>query len=302
MDIHFHDYLEAKFALDERSLNPDVKTEFARWVSGQPRVTCLDLGTGTGASVRRLLNLVTEADLHITAVDRDPTLLGIAQERMADLLRHRGFDVSAEPTGIRARQSSHEISIDFVCSDLQHFAPNQAPASFDAVITHAVMDLLPLRTMAERIARWLRPKGLFYSTINYDGETALFPVYRDEDFESRILALYDTSMEERRVWDENSGGARSGRRLHRILGETGFEPIAYGSSDWNITPLRRTYYRDRDAVCLTALLNMIRDEAIQSGQFPKEALDQWHRERSERLETRELGLIIHQIDVLAEKV
>lgn len=301
VDIPFHDYLEAKFALDERSLNREVQTEFAQWLSGKPRLTCLDLGTGTGASVLRLLKLAPETDLHITAVDRDGTLLDTARERTADLLRQKGLYVSVEPAGIRARQDGREIAVDFVCSDLRHFEPNKATGSYDAVIAHAVMDLLPLRTMAGRIARWLRPKGIFYGSVNYDGETVLFPVYADEAFENSILAVYDASMEERRVWDENSGGARSGRRLHRVLGETGFEPIAYGSSDWNITPLRRIY-RNRDAVCLAALLNMIRDEALRSGQFSTDSLDRWYRERSERLTAGELGLIIHQIDLLAEKV
>jgi len=299
--IPFHDYLEAKFALDERSLNREVESEFARWLSGRRQLTCLDLGTGTGASVQRLLNLATEADVHITAVDRDRALLDIALEKTADWLRNRGSDVSAEPAGLRARRNGRDIAVDFVSSDLRHFQPDRAAGSYDAAIAHAVMDLLPLRTMAERIARWLRPQGLFYSTIDYDGETVLFPVYADEEFENRILAVYDASMEERRVWGENSGGARSGRRLHRILAEAGFEPVAYGSSDWNITPLRRIY-RDRDAVCLAALLAMIRDEAARSGRFPEDSLDRWHRERSDRLKAGELGLIVHQIDVLAEKV
>jgi SAM-dependent methyltransferase len=301
VDIPFHDYLEAKFALDGRSLNREVQNEFARMLPDNSPLVCLDLGTGTGASVLRLLGLAPETGLHITAVDRDQALLDVARERTAALLRQKGLNVSVEPAGIRARQGGHEITVDFVCSDLQHFAPDRAPGSYDAVIAHAVMDLLPLRAMAERIARWLRTKGLFYSTINYDGETSLFPVYADEAFENRILAVYDASMENRRVWDEHSGGARSGRRLHRVLGETGFEMIAYGSSDWNITPQRRTY-RDGDAVCLTALLGMIRDEAARSGQFSEDLLDRWHRERSERLAAGELGLIVHQIDLLAEKV
>jgi SAM-dependent methyltransferase len=301
VDIPFHDYLEAKFALDERSLNHEVRTEFARWASGQPRLTCLDLGTGTGASVQRLLSLPTKAHLHVTAVDRDRTLLDIARAGIADLLRQKGSDVAEEPVGIRARQGQREIVVEFVCSDLRHFQPNDAPGSYDAVIAHAVMDLLPLRTMAERIARWLRAEGVFYSTINYDGETALFPIYVDEVLENRILDVYDASMEQRRIWDESSGGARSGRRLHSVLGETGFETIAYGTSDWNITP-SRCAYRNRDATCLTALLNMIRDEAERSGQFSGDSLDRWYRERSERLAAGGLGLIVHQIDLLAQKI
>ncbi len=301
VDIPFHDYLEAKFALDERSLNREVRTEFARWVSGKPRLTCLDLGTGTGASVQRLLSLPTDAHLHITAVDRDDALLDIARAGTADLLRQKGSDVAERPTGIRARQGQREIVVEFVCSDLRHFQPNEAPGSHDAVIAHAVMDLLPLRTMAERIACWLRPKGVFYSTINYDGETALFPVYVDEVLENRILDVYDASMEQRRIWDESSGGARTGRRLHSVLGETGFEVIAYGTSDWNITP-SRCAYRNRDATCLTALLSMIRDEAERSGQFSGDSLDRWYRERFERLAAGKLGLIVHQIDLLAQKI
>ncbi|WP_119631107.1 class I SAM-dependent methyltransferase [Methylocaldum marinum] len=301
MDIPFHDYLEAKFALDGRSLNREVENEFARMLPGESPLVCLDLGTGTGASVLRLLGLSPETDLHITAVDRDRTLLGIAREGTAAFLRDRGFDVSAVPAGILSKKKGREVAVDFVCGDLRLFEPNQTFGSIDAIIAHAVMDLLPLTTMAERIARWLRPKGIFYSTVNYDGETVLFPIYTDEALENRILGIYDASMEERRVWDDNSGGARSGRRLHRVLGETGFEMIAYGSSDWNITPQRRTY-RDGDAVCLTALLGMIRDEAARSGEFSEDMLDRWHRERSERLAAGELGLIVHQIDLLAEKV
>ncbi|WP_036269139.1 class I SAM-dependent methyltransferase [Methylocaldum szegediense] len=301
MDIPFHDYLEAKFALDERSLNHEVRSEFARWVFEQPRLTCLDLGTGTGASLQRLLSLPTNAHLHITAVDRDQALLDIARAGITNLLRQKGLGVAEKADGVCARQGQREIVVEFVCSDLRHYQPNRAPGFYDAVIAHAVMDLLPLRTMAERIARWLRAKGVFYSTINYDGETALFPVYADEVLENRILDVYDTSMEQRRIWDENSGGALAGRRLHSVLCETGFEVIAYGTSDWNIIPSRRAY-RDHDATCLAALLNMIRNEAERSGQFSGDSLDRWYRERSERLAAGELGLIVHQIDLFAQKI
>jgi SAM-dependent methyltransferase len=301
MTISFRDYLDVKTALDERSLNPVVRTVFLDTLRGREWLTCLDLGTGTGASLWRLLNAELSAGLAITAVDRDPVLLDIAFKRTTVLLRARGFTVSTPAAGsIRARRGTCHIAIDFIAADLQHFNPVKDAGRFDAVIAHQVMDLLPPRTMAERIAGWLRPRGVFYATLNYEGETALFPVYREVELEDRILAVYDASMEKRRVWDQASGGARSGRRLYGALLENGFAPLAYGSSDWNLAPLRRAYL-DRDDLCLIALLDMIRDEATQSGEFSGKALDLWYRDRLHKLENGELGLIVHQIDLLAEK-
>jgi SAM-dependent methyltransferase len=299
--LSFRDYLDTKAALDERSLNPEVRTAFLDILRDREWLTCLDLGTGTGASLWRLLNAELFADLAITAVDRDPALLDIAFKRATVLLRARDFTVSTPAAGsIRARRETRHIAIDFITADLQHFNSAEDTGRFDAVIAHQVMDILPLRTMAERIAGWLRPRGVFYATLNYEGETALFPMYREAELEERILAVYDASMEQRRVWDQASGGARSGRRLYGALLENGLEPLAYGASDWNLTPIRRAY-RDRDDLCLAALLDMIRNEAAQSGEFSGEALELWYRDRLRKMESGKLGLIVHQIDLLAEK-
>jgi SAM-dependent methyltransferase len=301
MTISFRDYLDVKTSLDERSLNPTVQTAFLDALRGREWLTCLDLGAGTGASLWRLLNAELSAGLAITAVDRDAALLDIAFKRTTVLLRARGFTVSTPAAGsLRARRGGRHLAIDFITADLQHFNAADDAGRFDAVIAHQVMDLLPPRTMAERIAAWLRPQGVFYATLNYEGGTALFPVYREEALEDRILAVYDDSMEKRRVWDQSSGGARSGRRLYGALLEHGLAPLAHGTSDWNLTPLHRVYL-DRDDLCLVALLGMIRDEAARSGEFSGEALDLWHRDRLHKLENGELGLIVHQIDLLAEK-
>ena len=64
----FADYLEAKIALDERSLNPDVRRAcITRLRTRQPVLRWLDAGTGTGAMVRRLLRAGLPASVSITA-------------------------------------------------------------------------------------------------------------------------------------------------------------------------------------------------------------------------------------------
>lgn len=179
------------------------------------------------------------------------------------------------------------------------FEPDR-PGRYDAVIAQAVMDLLPPGLMAERIAGWLGPGGLFYASLNYDGGTALFPEYRDTGLERRILAAYDASMERRRVWGLASGGARSGRRLHGALRAAGLTILSFGSSDWNVVPARGRY-PEGEAVVLAELLGLILGEAERSGEFGASELAAWQRERTARLGAGDLGLIVHQIDLVAEK-
>ena len=56
MPIAFADYLQAKFALDERSLNHEVRGAFLDALHSLPQIQCLDVGAGTCATLRRLLN------------------------------------------------------------------------------------------------------------------------------------------------------------------------------------------------------------------------------------------------------
>lgn len=299
MSVTFRDYLDIKFSLDERSLNPAVKTAFFTALRDRPALACLELGAGSGASIWRLLNADLKARLDITAVDRDRDLLELAQRRTVALLGARGFKVTASPGAIKAKQGKRQITVEFIMADLQDFEHDRL-GHYDAVIAHAVMNLLPPRTMAGRILSWLKPRGLFYATLNYDGGTSLLPIYRDQSLEDRILAVYDATMEKRRVEGHSTGSARSGRRLHAALLETGMSVLAYGSSDWNLTPLNRRYL-DRESVCLAALLDVVRDEAEQSGQFTEEELDFWYRSRLRQVRECDLGLIVHQLDFLAEK-
>lgn len=299
MSVTFRDYLDIKFALDERSLNPTVKTAFLAALRDRAPLACLDIGAGSGASIWRLLNADIKDYLEITAVDRDQALLELAQRRAVALLGARGFKVAASPGFIKAKQGKRQVTVEFIMADLEHFEHDRL-GYYDAVIAHAIMDGLPPKAMAGRISGWLKPRGLLYATLNYDGGTSLLPMYRDQALEERVFAAYDAAMEQRLVWGQVCGGARSGRRLHSALLETGMDVLACGSSDWNLIPSSRRY-RDREAVCLTEWLELIREQAAKSGQFAGDELDDWYRGRLRDVGEARLGLVVHQLDVLAEK-
>lgn len=299
MSVTLRDYLDIKFALDERSLNPAVKSAFFGALRDRAALACLDIGAGSGATLWRLLNADLKAPLEVTAVDREPALLELAQRRAVTLLGARGYKVTATPGAIKAKRGRRQIAVEFIMADLEHFEHDRL-GHYDAVIAHAVMDLLPPQAMAGRISGWLKPHGMFYATLNYDGGTSLWPIHRDQALEERIFCAYDAAMERRRIWDQSSGGPRTGRRLHAALLETGLDVLAYGSSDWNLAPLNRRY-RDREALCLIGLLDLIRDEATKSGQFVQDELDAWHQGRLRDVRDARLGLVVHQLDFLAAK-
>jgi SAM-dependent methyltransferase len=295
----FADFLDAKFDLDERSLAADVRRDCFDAIAQRDSLRCLDIGTGTGAMALRLLDACTGVrSVDVVALDCDERLLARARTKLAAHLAQRGFDRldGSDDDRFDAHHAHRRVGLRFACCDVGRFEP-RAGERYDLVTAHAFMDLVPMRPLLARIADWLAPGGLFYATLNYDGETTLFPLYEDEALESALLRRYDASMEERRVADgQPTGGARSGRRLHALLPEAGFDVVAWGSSDWNVVP-RHGHLREGDAVVLSVLLEALKRE--NDAHCDARRLEAWHRVRCTQLEAGRLGAIVHQIDVLA---
>ncbi len=294
MSVSFAAYLKAKFALDERSLNREVHRAFLDVLHSLPQIQCLDVGAGTCATLRRLLSNGLTTPLSLTALDRDPGLLDIARQEAAGWLRALGLEPRMEK-GVIQTQGERLTAIRFAAGELKSYRPNQP---YNVITAHAFLDIAPLPEALRLFAAWLQPGGYLYASSNYDGDTALLPVYDDAAFEARLLGHYNHTMERRRVDGQATGGAYCGRRLHGLLPEYGFDILAYGSSDWSITPFLGEYH-DGDAVCLKALLEMIRGEGQSSGLFHQDQLDRWSEDRLRLLRQRRLGLITHQLDLLA---
>ena len=294
MPVSFADYLEAKFALDERSLNRGVREAFLDALHSLPRVQCLDVGAGTCATVRRFLNAALTKPLSVTVLDRDPGLLDIARQEIPDWLRALGLEPFTEE-GIIKTQGERVTAIRFAARELKDY---RADRLYNVITAHAFLDLAPLPQTLRLFSASLQPGGYLYATINYDGNTALLPVYDDVDIEGRLLKHYNQSMEQRRVEGQATGGAYCGKRLHELLPEHEFDILAHGSSDWNIAPVLNEY-RDGDFVCLKALLEMIYSEGQRAGLFSQVELVRWHDDRLRLLHRRRLGLTISHLDLLA---
>ncbi|NDE34298.1 MAG: class I SAM-dependent methyltransferase, partial [Gammaproteobacteria bacterium] len=123
MTISFGDYLDAKFLLDERSLNRDVKAVFWAALRSRLELRVLDLGCGNGATIRRLLDEPLLGRLEITAVDRDKDLLGKAYAETVELLEQRGYELSLEDAFIKGVRDREVTTVRFIERDLKDFVP-----------------------------------------------------------------------------------------------------------------------------------------------------------------------------------
>jgi SAM-dependent methyltransferase len=305
-------YLEAKAVVDEPTLNPGLRSRFRRLLEADPRPRLLDLGTGTGAMLRRVLSFELRGGALLCGLDREPDRLELAAGRIAEELAGREYRV--QPAGVKAgragsgvtavhrvrgEREGRTIEVRLAAGDL--LAPGALlpfeETRFGFVTAHAFLDLLPLEPALDVIRGILRPDGVLYATSNYDGATALLPPYRDEAFEEGLLAAYDRSMEARRVGGARTGGALSGRRLYGALDRSGFRLAGAGSSDWNVLP-EQGRHGVGQARFLKSILGMIAAEGLRAALDPG-ALRSWYRERIAAVDAGRLGLVVHQLDLLA---
>ena len=302
--LNFQAYLEAKAPIDSASLDPGLFERFCRSLEADRSPRLLDLGMGTGATLRRVLAFRFSGDLELTGLDSDAPSLELARRLLTELLCAQGCRVRAQASEagwrLQAESGLRRIRLRLVHGDL--LAPGLAgllgEAGYGYLTAHAFLDLLPPARALGVVRALLSPGGLLYSTLNYDGCTVLLPEDRDPDFERTLLAAYDASMEQRSVDGEPSGGALSGRRLLAGLERGGFRQLGAARSNWDVRPARGPHDAGTTSF-LEALLGMIAGEGLRAAGLDREKLKAWWRRRSADLQAGRLGLTARNLDLLA---
>jgi SAM-dependent methyltransferase len=297
----FTRYLAAKKSVDDRALNRHV---WQRLVQALPQVASdgavqvLEIGAGIGTMVERLAEWGLLHQATYTAIDADREMIAVCRQRLPTWMAEHGFNVREDTLPRqRFRRNAHEIVVETEAIDLQHFVSRtQGRRAWDLLIAHAVLDLLDIPSTLPSLLSLLRPGGLCYFSLIFDGATILQPEI-DPELDAQIEALYHQTMDQRRIAGHLSGDSCTGRHLFAHLRAVGAEILAAGSSDWIIFAGPRGYPGD-EAYFLHFIIHTI-DTALRGHpHLDPGRLAHWIAQRHAQIEARSLVYIAHQLDFL----
>ena len=269
----FPRYLSAKKTVDDRALNAHVWETLHQQMPEQPRI--LEIGAGIGTMVERLVEQQFISSASYTAIDSQVENIHTAQQRLTDL-----------PETINLTLEAIDL-FDFIQRE-------QGKQQWDVLIAHAFLDLMDIPATLPPLFSLLKPGGLFYFSINFDGVTTLEPAI-DPALDAQIEQLYHQTMDERVTEGQPSGDSRSGRHLFAHLREAGAQILAAGSSDWVVFAGEEGYPADEkyflQFIVETMHRALAKNPALDEGLF-----SDWVAKRKAQIETGELVYIAHQLD------
>jgi SAM-dependent methyltransferase len=268
------EWLAARAPYDEAALDPSAVCAIRAWgalLDGNRLPVVVDLGSGTGAALRRVRRWLKPREIVAYAVDHDPVLL---------LAGARHANGSAAILG----------------SALEPLEAHGGPAdgSVDLVVGHALADLVPLDRLAERAAALVRPGGLVHLALAYDGLTAFSPVL-DAALEAEIIRAFHEHMDRPSLDHATYGGSTAGRRLGPALRAGGLEIVSDGISTWKVHASDGVVGRS----VLDRLVRFVVDAVREIGSVPEDRLAGWETERQRAIESDMLSVHVGHRDVLA---
>jgi len=289
MTFDYARYLVAKTTVDDRALNRHVLAELCRLMpAGAPRV--LEVGAGLGTMVARLVDWGAVGAGEYILLDADRQLLDCSRRWLCDWAAARGLRSDLLPDGLRVG----DLRVRLVHAELGRYldAAHEAPA--DVLIANAVLDLVDVPAALPGLLRLLVPGGIYWFTINYDGESIFEPGHPHDDL---IMRAYHRDMDERIRYGRPAGESRTGRRLFHYLRDAGAPALAAGSSDWVVSAGPDGNYPGDEAYFLRSILDTIQNALrYRPDRVEPADLADWLAERGRQLAAGDLVYIAHQLD------
>ena len=293
-------YLRAKKSVDDRSLNGHVFGKFRQSLldraNREPPPRILEIGSGIGTMVERLMDWNALPGGSYTGIDLEEPNVRFAYRELRRWAKKTGRALRVEDCQlIFPHGASGPLSVAFENRDLYDLLEDPGEREkYDVLIAHAFLDLVPLDRVVPRMLKLLRPGGMFYFTLNFDGHTILEPPL-DAGLDARIVELYHRSMDAGGRSGRPPGDSRTGRRLFSVFRRLGVPVGAAGSSDWTVFATDGAYPED-EAYFLHHFVHFIDDELTGHPELDSAAFRRWLEERHAQIHRGELVLIVHQMD------
>jgi len=283
-DYSFIRYLEAKRTVDDHALNARVWQALANEIptaTAERPLRVLEVGAGIGTMVERLVEQQIFGHTEYIALDENPLLIAELHRRLPSRIRCGKSDICLES---------------FVGDALSFTTRDENRYVWDLLIAHAFLDLVDLPTTVPNLLTCLKPGGLFYFSIVFDGATILQPEI-DPIFDAHIEHLYHLTMDQRLNQGQPSGDSKTGRHLLSNLQQMGGILLAAGSSDWIVYGGPNGYPAD-EAFFLHFIIHTIYTSLQDHPDLDSDRFSNRVAERHAQIESGKLIFIAHQLDFL----
>lgn len=302
MEYSFPRYLNAKRTVDDRALNRLVLEALegkAKKIQAKSRMRVLEIGMGTASMLQRLVEWGMFRNVDYVGIDSSVENVAAARKGIGEWANRWGLSMAEDQGIIQLAGLGCDLTVQLDGIDLFDFLGElKLEDGYDLLIANAFLDLIDASRVLPRLASQLKPGGLAYFSINFDGVSIFEPVI-DAELDALILGLYHRSMDERRVAGHLSGSSQTGRRLFHWLAEAGYEILSAGPSDWIIYPSAHAYPAD-EAYFLHHILHFIEQTLSGHPQLNSGKLSEWIQTRRGQIDGGKLVFIAHQVDFLAK--
>jgi len=293
-------YLSAKKTVDDRALNKDVverlRVELAASGNTAPRV--LEIGAGLGTMVARLVDWGILRNGEYTLLDIDGELLAGAREWLTAWAAGKGHTVESSSDALHFRSNVADVAVRFIRAELgEYLHRNATIPPVDLLIANAFLDLVDVARVLPPLLRLVAPAGLYWFSINYDGETIFQPEHPDDGI---LMQVYHHSIDERVRDGHSSGDRKTGRHLFQHLLRAGATVLAAGASDWVVHGPCSRYEAD-EAYFLHHIIHTIDEELKQHSNVDPHALAHWVAVRHDQVRRGELIYVAHQLDFVGRR-
>src|SRR5215469_6514256 len=187
-----------------------------------------EVGAGLGTMAVRLMDWGAISAGEYILLDADRQLLDRSRQWLCDWAAARGLRSDLLPDGLAVG----DLRVRLVHAELRSYVDAAHGAPADLLIANAVLYLVDVADVLPGLLRLLVPGGLYWFTINYDGESIFAPGHPHD---GQVMQAYHRDMDERFRYGRPAGDSRTGRRLFHYLRAAGAPALAAGSSDWVVS-------------------------------------------------------------------
>jgi SAM-dependent methyltransferase len=258
------EWLALREPLDMRARNGAVLDAVAAACKHKPALSIVDLGSGTGSTVRALTaRLPTPQRWKL--VDKDPVLLA------------KAF-ATARPRGVTIGTQEFDLN-----GDLGPLFDDRV----DLITASALIDLVSEPWLANLAAAAAARSLPVYIAFTYDGRIKFS---RFDPADASIVSAFNAHQRTNKGFGPALGprAAASAERIFRALGYS----FVSGYSDWLAEPA--------DVEFQLALLADLRQVAGEMGAHSPEALEGWFAHHCQAVKTGELTLSVGHVDFFAQ--